>query len=306
MDRTFSLALGKLIIAVAWADGKLHKSEITALKDELSSLPQITHEDWTILKLYMEYPLSSGEIQNTMVDFKEKYTDKEQRDLALNVLKRIIYADGEVDSKEIALYKQIVEFFESKGNSALNKLAGILKGTRVPFPGAKQMNRGISRERHLEDFMNNPIFFRFYRALSDNPVASTLPKEQLRKYCLAGGLLAKIAQSDHQIPEIEKDTMIQCLGSCMGMDREIAKSIVKHALETDVSLLNTQRVCRQFNEMTSPEERLKFVDLLVKVIKADDHVCKREIAIFKEIGMHLHVPNPHIREIIEELNKIAA
>ncbi len=302
MDRIFSLALGKLIIAVAWADGKLHKAEISALKDELSSLPKISHEDWTVLKLYMEYPLSNGEIKYTLIDFKEKYNNPKERAIALDVLKRIIYADGEVDQKEIQLYREIVEFLEAKDNNTIHKLTSVFRGSRVPFMSAMEQNaRGVNRERHLEDFMNNPIFFRFYRALQNNPVTTELPKDQLRKYCLAGGLLAKIAYSDHQIVEAEKTMMIQCLASCMSIDKETALSIVEQAISTDVSLLNTQRVCKQFNEMSSKEERENFLTLLVDVIQADNVICPREIMIFSEIGAHLRVSKKFVKQYIEQL-----
>lgn len=307
MDRVYSLALGKLIIAVAWADGKLHKSEITALKDELSSLPKISHEDWTILKLYMEYPLSPGEIQYTLIDFKDKYKDDgEEKKIALEALKRIIYADGEVDQKEVKLYKQIVEFLESSDNKAISKLASVFKGTRVPFiNNPEPTSRGINRERHLEDFMNNPIFFRFYRAIQDMPEASNeLTKEQLRKYCLAGGLLAKIANCDDDLDESELKTMTDCLSKSMGMDHTAARNIIDHAINTDVSLLNTQRVCKQFNEMTNQEEREEFLEFLAKVVLADGKVLAREVMIFREIGNNLHISKLLVREHIDKLKEL--
>ena len=54
----FVLDLAKLIIAAAWADGKLTNDEINALKDLLFRFDDITGEDWKTLQMYMDSPVT--------------------------------------------------------------------------------------------------------------------------------------------------------------------------------------------------------------------------------------------------------
>ena len=66
-DKSFILDLGKLLIAAAWADGKLTNEEINALKELLFSLEDISGDDWKILEMYMDSPVSEQE-RKTLLD----------------------------------------------------------------------------------------------------------------------------------------------------------------------------------------------------------------------------------------------
>ena len=45
-NKEFILDLGKLMIGIAWTDGRLHAEEVNALKELLFLLPDISGEDW--------------------------------------------------------------------------------------------------------------------------------------------------------------------------------------------------------------------------------------------------------------------
>ena len=61
--RDFILDLGKLMIGIAWIDGRLEQNEINALKELLFLLPDISGEDWMQLELYMTHAVSDTERQ---------------------------------------------------------------------------------------------------------------------------------------------------------------------------------------------------------------------------------------------------
>jgi hypothetical protein len=68
-DRTLILALAKVIIAAAWADGQVTLEETNSLKDLLFRLPRssrkhgrrISAREWAALEIYMESPIDGTE-----------------------------------------------------------------------------------------------------------------------------------------------------------------------------------------------------------------------------------------------------
>jgi len=55
------LTLAKVIIAAAWADGKVGHEEINALKDLLFNLRGINAKQWAELEIYLEAPITPEE-----------------------------------------------------------------------------------------------------------------------------------------------------------------------------------------------------------------------------------------------------
>ena len=67
-ERKLVLALAKVLIAAAWADGDLAHDEVNSMKDLLFFLPQISARQWSSLAIYIETPIgeeedSQGEVQ---------------------------------------------------------------------------------------------------------------------------------------------------------------------------------------------------------------------------------------------------
>jgi len=68
-DRSVILALARVIVAAAWADGELHREEIDGLKDLLFHLPhvgparglELLAADWDRLEMYIQSPVDAAE-----------------------------------------------------------------------------------------------------------------------------------------------------------------------------------------------------------------------------------------------------
>ena len=55
------MALAKVMIAAAWADGAVSIEEMNSLKDLLFQLPEMTASDWSELDIYIETPIGDAE-----------------------------------------------------------------------------------------------------------------------------------------------------------------------------------------------------------------------------------------------------
>ena len=65
-NKGFILDLGKLMIGIAWIDGKLQQDEINALKELLFLLPDISGEEWMQLEIYMTHAVTDAERQDLL------------------------------------------------------------------------------------------------------------------------------------------------------------------------------------------------------------------------------------------------
>lgn len=299
MDKLFAQSLGKLLIVAMWADDEIQGSESIMLKQILSELPRLNQEEWALLKLYMQYPLSKAEIDTILIHHKKLLVSQEKKDFTIKALKEMIYADGNVDPGEIEIYKQITEYFASTSDGALGKIGSLLKGSRVPA----QEHTIMGRERFHEDFMNNPIFFRLYRSMGDldSDVALTLPKDELRKMCLATVLFTRLVFSSGEMKDEQRNAMVIALQEFFSVSSEEVNTIVDSALNIDEELLMIYRTCRLFNSLINADEKIHFLKLMADVTKSNEKVTSWERKVFRDIAVALQVNKIEIEEILESL-----
>ena len=67
------------------------------------------------------------------------------------------------------------------------------------------------RESRLEDFIKNTIYFQVTMALRDQGITFDLPDADIRKLCLAAGLMARVAGVDHVVSSEETTVMGEVL-----------------------------------------------------------------------------------------------
>ena len=64
------MALAKVMIAAAWADGNVGIEEMNSLKDLLFQLPEMTASDWAELDIYIETPVGDAERARLVADLQ--------------------------------------------------------------------------------------------------------------------------------------------------------------------------------------------------------------------------------------------
>ena len=87
-DRKFIMDLAKLLIAAAWADGRLQNEEINALKDLLFSLEDVTGDEWAHLEIYMDSPVSMEERINLLQSVLEQIKSDQDKELVVATLEK--------------------------------------------------------------------------------------------------------------------------------------------------------------------------------------------------------------------------
>lgn len=106
-NQQLSLALAKVMISAAWADGEVQPEEIECLKKFVMSLPKIDEAVWDGLDVYINMPIEEDERLQLVDDLKEAIRTEDDRDFVIRSLESLFMADGVISDEESYAIEQI-------------------------------------------------------------------------------------------------------------------------------------------------------------------------------------------------------
>jgi uncharacterized tellurite resistance protein B-like protein len=279
------MALAKVIIAAAWADGKISNQEVNSLKDLLFRLPDMTARDWAELDIYLESPVAEGERARLVADLQDALGSRADKALARSALEDVLEADGAISPEEEQVLEQIEHALQDVNVSIFGKLGRLVSGPMSRR--ADGFERVPNREIHIDDFMKNKIFYNVQRRLQESGNADHTPEKVLRKLSLAGGLMARVAYVDQDVNEAEIDHMVGALQEHWGISEQEARLVAEVAVSEIAKNLDYYRLSREFFEITSEKERQQFLDVLFDVAGGDGLATHNEIEEIRRISKML-------------------
>jgi len=276
------LSLAKVIIAAAWADGEVVHDEINSLKDLLFHAADITATDWAELEIYIEAPVDAKERARLVEELKAALVTPADMRLALDALKSIIQADGEVTNDEQVVMEEIKNALQEVNVSIFGRIGRVLRG---PVQRRSQTFADTpNRELHLEDFMKNKIFYEVRRRTEHGETAIDIPEPELRKLSLAGGLMARVASVDRKVTEGEHTAMVAALQDKWGLSEDQANLVVEVAVSENGKSLDDYRLGREFFKATTEKERERFLETLFVVAQGDGRISAHETEEIRTIS----------------------
>lgn len=297
-SRHLILTLAKVIIAAAWADGKIDEEEKNSLKDLLFQLPHVGHKqalqlsgrEWEMLELYMASPIDDAERERLVGQLQGALRRPADKKLAIEALENMIKADGEVTAEETAVFnelKQAIESVELNIFSQFSWLVGesVRRRTRV-------VANAPNREAHFDDFIKNRVYYAVSQRLNVEQSSLNIPEKNLRKLSLAGGLLAKVAHVDQVVNPEEYEAIVHALVTEWDVDRETAVFIAEVAVMSVSNTMDPYRMMRQFVQATTRMERIRFLDVLFAIAAADGLATFDEIEEIRTLSRGLNLTNP--------------
>jgi len=287
-DSNLVLNLAKVVVAAAWVDGEIDQEEINNLKDLLFLLPDITGREWAMLEMYIESPIGPAERTLLVESLRESLSSSNDKALAVQALEDMVRADGVVTEVEQATVREITVAIDSVDVGLIGNLARLI---RNPLQRRMQaVAKTPHREEHFEDYIKNKVYYGVRRRLDLGESHLDIPESNLRKLCLAGGLMARIAQVDLVITQEEFSVMVKALQTSWDATFEVATFVAEVAVSEIGAELDYYRLTRGFFDSTNEAERRHFLDVLFAVADADDLVSHDEIeeirAIARSIKLH--------------------
>ena len=296
--RPIVITLGKLLVFAAWADGEIQEEEYEVIKDQLFVLPDLNEEEWASVLIYMEYPMAESELVNIVEDFNALIKTPEQREYAIDALARVIAADGVVTAEE----QEALDILRSslKIDSLIDKLVEILKRVLGMARARRKQSTSLTynREKDLEDFLNNPVFFSLARKAKTFHEPLQFTKSQLRKLSLAGAIMARVTQADYAIHDDEVAVMLESLIDTWMMSNDGALLVMSIALNKQYGEMDVLRICRHFYEVSNGEDQFELFQTLVEIAEADGYIDATEVDVLYEVAGHLKIHSSKVNEVL--------
>jgi uncharacterized tellurite resistance protein B-like protein len=274
-------------VAAAWADGEISHDEVNSLKDLLFHLPDMTGREWASLEMYIDSPVGEAERTRLVAQLVEQLRSSSDRDLAMRALDDVVQADGVITDDEKAIVDEIKSQLQEAGIGLIGALGRAVAGSLARREDA--LRNAPNREEHFEDFIKNKVYYGLRRRLKDSDVELDIAEEELRKLCLAGGLMARVAHADEEISEAELASIMEALRSGWNISRDEAQFVAEVALSEIGPDMDYYRLTRGLFTMTSEEERTKFLEILFKVAAAHEGVSTAEIEEIRAIANGLRL-----------------
>ena len=286
-DKRFILELGKLLIAAAWADGTLTTTEINGLKELLFQLPDISGEEWMELELYMASPVGEEERQRLLDRVLERMGSTTDKALALETIEKLIPPGAAEGDQQRDVVQQLRDDLEQGSGGFLSHLQRPFR--RILNLRGKQYTEEHDRESRVEDFIKNTIYFQVTMELRDRGITFDLPDADIRKLCLAAGLMARVAGIDRVVSPEETKVMSDVLQRRWTLTEEQAQLVAEISHHRIFRGLDGVRLVKRFKDLTTREERQEFLHCLFEVANAADQTALEEIEEIRSIarGMDL-------------------
>ena len=283
--REFIMDLAKLVIAAAWADGELQNEEINALKDLLFNLEDVTGDEWARLEIYMDSPVSSEERQTLLSTVVEQIDSEQDKEIVVSTIENLVRSDGIVTEEEITFLEEVKKGVLDVETGMLAKLSKMIKtavaGRNQAYSSAAQ------RESRIDDYIENNIYYHLKSESEKKGIKFDLPSEQVKKLCLAAGLLARISAVDSNISEDEKKAIRDVLSAQWDLNEQQAQIVTQISCDRTLKGIDYFRLSRGFFECTSLDERKNFVNCLFRIANASEGISHDETEEIRKIARSL-------------------
>lgn len=285
--KQFIMDLAKLVIAAAWADGILKVSEVNALKDLMFSISDLNSDDWIQLEVYLVSPVSEAERERLLSSVLGHIRSGKDKREVFQVLTGLVESDGRVTDAEAALLENVKQAVDGQSTGFFPRLSSMTG--RAIQRRSEKAGQAPNREDRIDDYLKNTIYFQLVTDMEREGVIIDLPEEEIRKLCLAAGLMAKVAWVDSEICEKEKDAIQNILAGEWGLTEAQARVVRDISLSRVVRGLDYPRLTRSFFECTTAGERTAFLKSLFRIANASNMTSHDEIEKIRRIAGSLKI-----------------
>ncbi|MGD8815272.1 MAG: TerB family tellurite resistance protein [Anaerolineales bacterium] len=282
-NKQMIMTLAKVIIAAAWADGKMTFEEINCLKDLLFHLHGLDARDWASLDMYIENPVETEERERLLYELKNLIRTEDEKQLAREALDQMLHADGVVTEHEQAVAKEIEEAIESTTTGVFGGVGKLISGAMERR--SKVLARAPNRERDIDEFLRNKVLYRLRQRIQQGDLALDIPEDDLRKLSLAGGLMARVAHVDRHTSEGEIEAMVDAICQGWNLTPDAAAFVAEVAVSGVSAEVDNFRLTREFFTCTTPKERLQLIHVLFAVAAADGDLTFAETEEIRTIAI---------------------
>jgi uncharacterized tellurite resistance protein B-like protein len=288
------LQLGKLVIAAAWADGKLENDEINLLKELLFQVEGITGEEWKLLEIYMASPVKPKEADRLLEEVIQAIRTESEKELVLRTLTDFLEDERGIGQEESEFLKVIREEIDSRKFGLFSHM-----GIRIRNFLTKRLRdqkKKANRETRFDDYIENTVYFLLKEEEKTSGIKIDIPEEKLRKLCLGAGLMARVSWVDKEIDESERESIRTELQKIWRLNEMEAFVVTEVSCDSAMKGIDYHFLSYSFFNSTEEGERVEFIKTLFKIANSSNKTSVEEIEEIRKISRHLKVSH---QEFIE-------
>jgi uncharacterized tellurite resistance protein B-like protein len=125
-NRQLPMRLARLVVAAAWADGRVSEPERTFLRRRFEAMPGISGADWAELSALLEEPMTPEAQQHAVEEVLEVVRSKQEKGVVLDTLLAMVAADSSVTQEETDLVEQVRSALEKKPTNVLRRVSRLV------------------------------------------------------------------------------------------------------------------------------------------------------------------------------------
>jgi uncharacterized tellurite resistance protein B-like protein len=280
---TFKTA--RLVIALAWGDGKIEHDELNAVKELVFALPGLSEREWARLEMYLDSPVDEEERLHLADDVLKSIRTTKDKQRVIDMIASLLPSGREMDERDWALVEEIRHRIESEETGMIKVLGGL---GRMLVGFQKDADRDSrTREKNLEDYIRNKFLYDLRQSGQD----LELDDHQLQKLCCAAALMGRVAFVDQEISMTEKESIHGILASEWHLDNARANLIVELIDKRASDSMEFHYLTFHFYQVTSGSERFDFVKSLFRIAYACNDASHDEMETIRDIAYSLKLTN---------------
>jgi len=271
LTKADSRALLKVLIAAAWADGKVTQSELNYIK-LLARNFRLDDDDWLKLQPYLEDAPSEQEVNALFEDLFNRIGTGTTRDAVIRYLEDIVSADEQITAEEHDFLEHYAAALKhaSTGELLIRRMKGLFARPRPDL------------QLDLDEFLRNKILFKLRRRIGTERITPNM-----RRLCALGGLMGIVARADGEIHPSEFEEIRNQIRIRNNFDAESLEILMSIIEEESVRGLDRASLISEYAASANFEERVDLMDLLFAVASADQPPTLPELEELRGISAAL-------------------
>lgn len=303
ITRELGLSIAKLMISGAWADGEIQNEEAELLEQFLARILGFSEQDLWLIDLYMEYPISIEEAHELVMEFNGHVRTEEDKQFAIDLLDRMIKSDNQVTREEKAFYMNLMNAIKESEVGKMGTLSRLFSRKRQDNEDAPPQQRVLNREVHLDDYINNIIYFRYLQDFMDKH-PDEKEEELLRRICLKGAILTCLYSTSAGFYRGDDDILAETLARIAPVDIQIARKVIALTMhEEEPDRYDVHISVPQLRSMITAKQCQQFFEDMAGLLKNSPYYQQEEVDNLLQIGQAMGITQVELEHLGESLKK---
>ena len=239
------------------------------------------------LELYMATPVGEDERQQLLARVLNGMKTSADKALVLETLEKLVHVDGVTKEAEASVVQSLRRDIEAKSTGLFAHLSKPLRWAIGSRASHYAVDGG--RESRLDDYIKNAMDYQLVSDMNARGSLLSLPNEEIRKVCLAAGLMARVAWVDMAFCEQEQGRVSRALADGWQLPEEEAQLIMEISHQRIMKGLDSVRLTKGFCECTTIPERKAFIKGLFAIANVANKTSGQEIEEIRSIAKALEL-----------------